>query len=46
MEKVCKELEQKNPDSENETKAVQDKSDLFGQYVFITRLMKILFGNS
>ena len=43
MEKVCKELEQKNPDSENETKAVQDKSDLFGQYVFYHQINENTF---
>ena len=43
MEKVCKELEQKNPDSKNETKAVQDKSDLFGQYVFYHQINENTF---
>lgn len=43
IEKVCKELDRENMNSEDYQQALPDKSDLFGQYVFYRQISEEIF---
>lgn len=43
IEKVCKELDKENMNSEDYQQALPDKSDLFGQYVFYHQVSEEIF---